>query len=81
MLHRRPEGSALATALGLPLTHPTRATSRIWTHGALRPLPRSVMGAPLDLDQARVQRHPHRRRTGPGPCGAAGGRRRGRLGG
>lgn len=51
MLHRRPEGSALAIALGLPLAHPTTATSRIWTQGALRPLPRSVMGAPTDLDQ------------------------------
>ncbi|TWG95086.1 oxygen-dependent protoporphyrinogen oxidase [Nocardioides sp. J9] len=51
MLHRRPEGSALAGDLGLPLVHPTRASSRVWTRGALRPLPRSLMGAPLDLDQ------------------------------
>lgn len=51
MLHRRPEGSALADALGLPLVHPTGATSRIWTRDALRPLPRTLMGAPLDLDQ------------------------------
>lgn len=51
MLHRRPEGIALAADLGLPLVHPTSATSRVWTRGALRPLPRTVMGAPLDLDQ------------------------------
>ncbi|HWJ11813.1 MAG TPA: FAD-dependent oxidoreductase, partial [Nocardioides sp.] len=51
MLHRRPEGIALATDLGLPLVHPTAAGSRVWTRGALRPLPRTVMGAPLDLDQ------------------------------
>ena len=51
MINRRPEGVALATAVGLPVTHPTGATSRIWTRGALRPLPRTLMGAPLDLDQ------------------------------
>jgi oxygen-dependent protoporphyrinogen oxidase len=51
MINRRPEGVALATAVGLPVIHPTGATSRIWTRGALRPLPRSLMGAPLDLDQ------------------------------
>jgi len=51
MLHRRPEGVALATELGLPVVHPTDATSRVWSRGALRPLPRSLMGVPLDLDQ------------------------------
>jgi oxygen-dependent protoporphyrinogen oxidase len=51
MINRRPEGVDLATEVGLPLTHPTAATSRIWTRGALRPLPRTLMGAPLDLDQ------------------------------
>lgn len=51
MVNRRPEGVALADDLGLPLTHPTDATSRIWTRGTLRPLPRTLMGAPLDLDQ------------------------------
>lgn len=50
MLHRRPEGTTLAVALGLPITHPTAATSRVWTRDALRRLPRTVMGAPLDLD-------------------------------
>lgn len=51
MVNRRPEGVALAEDLGLPVAHPTPATSRIWTRGALRPLPRTLMGAPLDLDQ------------------------------
>jgi len=51
MLNRRPEGVALARAVGLALEHPAVASSRIWTRGALRPLPRSLMGVPLDLDQ------------------------------
>lgn len=51
MLNRRPEGTSLAAELGLPLVHPTGATSRVWTRGALRPLPRTLMGAPLDIDQ------------------------------
>ena len=48
MLNRRPEGVDLAAALGLPVEHPTLASSRIWTRDALRPLPRSLMGVPLD---------------------------------
>lgn len=51
MLHRRPEGTTLAADLGLPLVHPTAATARVWTRDALRPLPRTLMGAPVDLDQ------------------------------
>jgi oxygen-dependent protoporphyrinogen oxidase len=50
MLNRRPEGVALAAELGLEVCHPAQASSRIWTRGALRPLPRSLMGVPLDLD-------------------------------
>ena len=49
MLNRRPEGIALAAELGLDVVHPTTASSRIWTRDELRPLPRSLMGAPLDL--------------------------------
>ncbi|MFC6287662.1 protoporphyrinogen oxidase [Nocardioides sp. GCM10027113] len=49
MLHRRPEGAELAAELGLEVVHPTGAASRLWTGGALRPLPRSLMGVPLDL--------------------------------
>ena len=51
MLNRRPEGVELARGLGLEVVHPTDAASRVWTRDALRPLPRSLMGAPLDLDQ------------------------------
>jgi oxygen-dependent protoporphyrinogen oxidase len=50
MLNRRPEGVDLAARLGLEVVHPAQASSRIWTRGALRPLPRSLMGVPLDLD-------------------------------
>jgi protoporphyrinogen/coproporphyrinogen III oxidase len=50
MLQTRPEGVELARALGLEIVHPTDAASRIWTRGALRRLPRTLMGAPLDLD-------------------------------
>ena len=50
MLNRRPEGVDLAAAAGLAVVHPTVASSRIWTRGALRPLPRSLMGVPLDLE-------------------------------
>lgn len=48
MLNRRREGVELARALDLPLEHPTSASSRIWSRDALRPLPRSMMGVPLD---------------------------------
>ena len=51
MLARRPEAVDLAAGLGLDLVHPATIASRIWTRGALRPLPRSVMGVPADLDQ------------------------------
>src|SRR3954470_4445226 len=51
MLNRRPEGVELARELGLAVEHPAIASSRIWTRGELRPLPRSLMGVPLDLEQ------------------------------
>ncbi|PUA83071.1 protoporphyrinogen oxidase [Nocardioides currus] len=51
MLNRRPEGVALARDLGLDVVHPTSATSRIFSRGALRPMPRSLMGVPFDLDE------------------------------
>jgi oxygen-dependent protoporphyrinogen oxidase len=53
MLNLRPEGVALAAELGLDLVHPAVQSSRIWTRGALRPLPRSLMGVPVDLDELR----------------------------
>jgi oxygen-dependent protoporphyrinogen oxidase len=53
MLNRRPEGVALARELGLDVVHPAVQSSRVWTRGALRPLPRSVMGVPVDLSELR----------------------------
>lgn len=53
MLNRRPEGVDLARALDLPLVHPAPTSSRLWTRGDLRPLPRSLMGVPLDVEQLR----------------------------
>ena len=51
MLNRRPEAIGLARDLGLDLVHPWTLSSRLWTRGSLRPLSRSVMGVPADLDQ------------------------------
>jgi len=51
MLARRPEGVELAAELGLPVVHPAASRSQVWSRGALRPLPRSLMGVPLDLAQ------------------------------
>ncbi len=50
MLARRPEGVALAAELGIDVVHPTPAASQVWSRGALRRLPRSLMGVPLDLE-------------------------------
>ena len=51
MLARRPEGIDLVASLGAEVVHPTTATSSIWSRGALRPMPRSLMGVPFDLEQ------------------------------
>ncbi|GAB3022763.1 protoporphyrinogen oxidase [Nocardioides flavus (ex Wang et al. 2016)] len=51
MLARRPEGLALAEEVGAEVVHPTSAASAVWSRGALRTMPRSLMGVPLDLDQ------------------------------
>ena len=51
MLARRPEAVELARELGLPVVHPATTASRVWTRGALRPLPRSIMGVPGDPDE------------------------------
>jgi protoporphyrinogen/coproporphyrinogen III oxidase len=51
MLNRRPEGAALARELGLPVVHPVTTRSQLWTRDALRPLPRSLMGVPLDVEE------------------------------
>jgi protoporphyrinogen/coproporphyrinogen III oxidase len=52
-LFRRPEAVDLVGDLGLDerLVHPATHEARIWGRGALRPLPRSVMGVPADLDE------------------------------
>ena len=50
MLARRPEGIALVAELGVPLVHPASGSSQLWTRDALRPLPRTLLGVPLDLD-------------------------------
>ncbi len=50
MLNRRPEGVALARAVGLDLVHPAVAASSLWVGDRLHPLPRSLMGVPLDLE-------------------------------
>jgi oxygen-dependent protoporphyrinogen oxidase len=50
MLARRPEGVALAAELGVELVHPASGSSQLWTRGSLRPLPRTLLGVPLDLD-------------------------------
>lgn len=73
MLARRPEGVGLLDELGLTPVHPTSAASRLWVDGTLRPLPRSLMGVPMDLaalEQSgvlgpeameQVRAEPHRR--------------------
>ncbi|GAA2070171.1 protoporphyrinogen oxidase [Aeromicrobium halocynthiae] len=52
MLARRPEGVDLARRVGLgeQLAHPETLTAAIWTRGALRPMPPTVLGVPSDLD-------------------------------
>ncbi|WP_374457399.1 protoporphyrinogen oxidase [Nocardioides sp.] len=51
MLARRPEGVGLAAEIGAEVVHPTTATSGVWSRGALRAMPRSLMGVPFDVDQ------------------------------
>ena len=50
MLNRRPEAVGLARAVGLGerVVHPEALTASLWTRGAMRPMPRSVMGVPAD---------------------------------
>ena len=52
MLAHRPEGVDLAREVGLPVVHPVTTASSVWTRGSLRPLPRSVMGVPAEVEQA-----------------------------
>ena len=50
MLNRRPEGVALAAELGLDVVHPAAGSSGLWTRGEVRPLPRTMLGVPLDVE-------------------------------
>jgi protoporphyrinogen/coproporphyrinogen III oxidase len=56
MLARRPEAVELAAELGLGLVHPSAGSAQLWTRGALRPLPRTLLGVPLDLDELAAAR-------------------------
>ena len=53
ILNRRPEGVDLAREAGLGswITHPATTEARVWSRGALHPLPRSVMGVPVDVSE------------------------------
>lgn len=52
ILARRAEGLDLVRDIGLidGIEHPRTATASIWTRGALRPMPPTVMGVPADLE-------------------------------
>jgi oxygen-dependent protoporphyrinogen oxidase len=48
VLARRPEAVGLAAELGIDLVHPASGSSQLWTRGAMRPLPRTLLGVPAD---------------------------------
>ena len=54
ILNRRPEGTALARAVGLEasIVHPRVTSAGIWSSGEVRPLPPTVMGIPADVAAA-----------------------------
>ncbi len=51
MLSRRPEAVRLVREVGLAdaLVHPATTTASLWNRGRLVPMPRTLMGVPLDL--------------------------------
>jgi oxygen-dependent protoporphyrinogen oxidase len=51
MLNRRPEAVDLAAEVGLgpDLVHPATTSANLWSRGRLVPMPRTMMGVPLDL--------------------------------
>jgi oxygen-dependent protoporphyrinogen oxidase len=51
MLNRRPEAVDLAREVGLEddLVHPATTAANLWTRGRVVPMPRTMMGVPLDL--------------------------------
>ncbi len=59
MLNRRPEATALAREVGLAdsLVHPATISANLWTRGEMVPMPRTLMGVPVDaraLAESRV---------------------------
>jgi protoporphyrinogen/coproporphyrinogen III oxidase len=52
LLARRPEATDLCAEIGLgqAVVHPATISAAIWTRDALRPMPRTVMGIPADVD-------------------------------
>ena len=56
MLNRRPEAVDLAAEVGLAadLVHPATITANLWNRGRLVPMPRTLMGVPLDLRSPRA---------------------------
>jgi oxygen-dependent protoporphyrinogen oxidase len=52
LLARRPEATDLCAEVGLAeaMVHPATSSAAIWTRGALRPMPRTVLGIPADVD-------------------------------
>ena len=51
MLNRRPEGVELARRVGLEadIVYPATTSANLWNRGHLVPMPRTMMGVPLDL--------------------------------
>jgi oxygen-dependent protoporphyrinogen oxidase len=51
MLNRRPEAVGLAREVGLAgdIVHPATTAANLWNRGRLVPMPRTMMGVPLDL--------------------------------
>ena len=51
MLNRRPEGVELARRVGLEgdVVYPATTSANLWNRGRLVPMPRTMMGVPLDL--------------------------------
>lgn len=59
MLNRRPEATALAREVGLGdrLVHPATTSANLWSRGEMAPMPRTLMGVPVDaraLAESRV---------------------------
>lgn len=50
MLNRRPEATALAREVGLAdrLVHPATISANLWNRGQMLPMPRTLMGVPVD---------------------------------